>query len=201
MKLLLIDDHLLFARSFQLICKQFKEVDVIDIIVDTIDFSQLKANNYDIILIDLNLENISNENGLVVSQKIKQKFPSIRTVILTGYTKSFYEMRAKEIGISGFIDKNIEPQKLLFILKQIEAGKTFFRDQLLENSTDILTNQEIRILDLSRRGISADDIAISLDISRRTVFNHLNHIYEKLSASNKQEAIFIAEELGYFMDF
>ncbi|MFB1400531.1 helix-turn-helix transcriptional regulator, partial [Streptococcus pyogenes] len=45
------------------------------------------------------------------------------------------------------------------------------------------------------------EIEETLQISRRTVFNHLPHIYSKLLVNNKQEAIYKAEQLGYFMDF
>ncbi|HHJ7847842.1 TPA: response regulator transcription factor, partial [Streptococcus pyogenes] len=61
--------------------------------------------------------------------------------------------------------------------------------------------QEIAILNLSKKGFSIKEIEETLQISRRTVFNHLTHIYSKLLVNNKQEAIYKAEQLGYFMDF
>ena len=170
MKILLIDDHKLFAKSIQLLFQQYDEVDVIDTITSNFNDVMIDLSKYDIILLDINLTNISKENGLEIAEELIQSTPNLKVVMLTGYIKSIYEERAKTIGAYGFVDKNI-------------------------------TDREIAILNLSKKGLSIKEIEETLQISRRTVFNHLNHIYSKLLVNNKQEAIYKAEQLGYFMDF
>ncbi|WP_244147550.1 LuxR C-terminal-related transcriptional regulator [Streptobacillus ratti] len=54
---------------------------------------------------------------------------------------------------------------------------------------------------MARKGKSIDEITKKAYISKRTVFNHLNNIYSKLGVNNKQEAVYKAEQLGYFFDF
>lgn len=201
MKILLIDDHKLFATSFRLICEQFEEIEQINIVSDPFKIDDICFENYDIVLVDINLSNISKESGLDISERILERFPNIKIVILTGYTRSMYKQRAYSMGVSAFIDKNIEPEKLLVILKLVMTGHRYFSDTDNKLELEALTCQEVTILELSRRGNTVEEISESLNISRRTVFNHLNHIYDKLSASNKQEAIYKAEMLGYFMDF
>ncbi|HES2734885.1 TPA: response regulator transcription factor [Streptococcus pyogenes] len=201
MKILLIDDHRLFAKSIQLLFQQYDEVDVIDTITSHFNDVTIDWSKYDIILLDINLTNISKENGLEIAKELIQSTPHLKVVMLTGYVKSIYRERAKKVGAYGFVDKNIDPKQLISILKKVDSGKKYFEQIESQDYVESLTDQEIAILNLSKKGFSIKEIEETLQISRRTVFNHLTHIYSKLLVNNKQEAIYKAEQLGYFMDF
>ncbi|HEQ2454308.1 response regulator [Streptococcus pyogenes] len=201
MKILLIDDHRLFAKSIQLLFQQYDEVDVIDTITSHFNDVTIDLSKYDIILLDINLTNISKENGLEIAKELIQSTPHLKVVMLTGYVKSIYRERAKKVGVYGFVDKNIDPKQLISILKKVDSGKKYFEQIESQDYVESLTDQEIAILNLSKKGFSIKEIEETLQISRRTVFNHLTHIYSKLLVNNKQEAIYKAEQLGYFMDF
>ncbi|EPB3250677.1 TPA: response regulator [Streptococcus pyogenes] len=201
MKILLIDDHRLFAKSIQLLFQQYDEVDVIDTITSHFNYVTIDLSKYDIILLDINLTNISKENGLEIAKELIQSTPHLKVVMLTGYVKSIYRERAKKVGAYGFVDKNIDPKQLISILKKVDSGKKYFEQIESQDYVESLTDQEIAILNLSKKGFSIKEIEETLQISRRTVFNHLTHIYSKLLVNNKQEAIYKAEQLGYFMDF
>ncbi|HEP1258811.1 TPA: response regulator [Streptococcus pyogenes] len=201
MKILLIDDHRLFAKSIQLLFQQYDEVDVIDTITSHFNDVTIDLSKYDIILLDINLTNISKENGLEIAKELIQSTPHLKVVVLTGYVKSIYRERAKKVGAYGFVDKNIDPKQLISILKKVDSGKKYFEQIESQDYVESLTDQEIAILNLSKKGFSIKEIEETLQISRRTVFNHLTHIYSKLLVNNKQEAIYKAEQLGYFMDF
>ncbi|HEP1455379.1 transcriptional regulatory protein degU [Streptococcus pyogenes] len=201
MKILLIDDHRLFAKSIQLLFQQYDEVDVIDTITSHFNDVTIELSKYDIILLDINLTNISKENGLEIAKELIQSTPHLKVVMLTGYVKSIYRERAKKVGAYGFVDKNIDPKQLISILKKVDSGKKYFEQIESQDYVESLTDQEIAILNLSKKGFSIKEIEETLQISRRTVFNHLTHIYSKLLVNNKQEAIYKAEQLGYFMDF
>ncbi|HEQ9960532.1 response regulator [Streptococcus pyogenes] len=201
MKILLIDDHRLFAKSIQLLFQQYDEVDVIDTITSHFNDVTIDLSKYDIILLDINLTNISKENGLEIAKELIQSTPHLKVVMLTGYVKSIYREKAKKVGAYGFVDKNIDPKQLISILKKVDSGKKYFEQIESQDYVESLTDQEIAILNLSKKGFSIKEIEETLQISRRTVFNHLTHIYSKLLVNNKQEAIYKAEQLGYFMDF
>lgn len=201
MKILLIDDHRLFAKSIQLLFQQYDEVDVIDTITSHFNDVTIDLSKYDIVLLDINLTNISKENGLEIAKELIQSTPHLKVVMLTGYVKSIYRERAKKVGAYGFVDKNIDPKQLISILKKVDSGKKYFEQIESQDYVESLTDQEIAILNLSKKGFSIKEIEETLQISRRTVFNHLTHIYSKLLVNNKQEAIYKAEQLGYFMDF
>lgn len=202
MRILLIDDHKLFALSIQMILQQYEEIDSIDILYDIEELEKINIQDYDIFLIDINLTNISEETGLELAEKLIKEYRDICIVILTGHIKFMYEEKANKIGAKGFIDKNIEPEELITILKYIYNGKKYFKNiKIGDYMYEKLTPSESNILELVRKGKSIDEITKIAFISKRTVFNHLSNIYSKLGVSNKQEAVYKAEQLGYFFDF
>ena len=195
MKILLIDDHKLFSQSIKLILELSEAIERVDLMDDFSSVLNFPYDDYDILLIDINLTSLYQEDGLSLAQTIIKNGCSAKIVILTGYSKKMYEYRAKIMGSWGFLDKSIAPGELLQNLIEIYQGRKIFSDEVV---VDVLTSREIEILELVRKGISIDDICEKVYVSKRTVSNHLANIFSKLGVSSRQEAIHIAEQLGYF---
>ena len=195
MKILLIDDHKLFSQSIKLILELSEDIERVDLMDDFSSVLDFPYNDYDIILIDINLTSLYQENGLSLAQMIIKNGCSAKIVILTGYSKKMYEYRAKIMGSWGFLDKSIAPVELLQNLIEIYQGRKIFSDEVV---VDVLTSREIEILELVRNGLSIDNICEKVYVSKRTVSNHLANIFSKLGVSSRQEAIHVAEQLGYF---
>ena len=195
MKILLIDDHKLFSQSIKLILELSEDIERVDLIDDFSSVLDFPYDDYDILLIDINLTSLYQEDGLSLAQTIIKNGCSAKIVILTGYSKKMYEYRAKIMGSWGFLDKSIAPGELLQNLIEIYQGRKIFSDEVV---VDVLTSREIEILELVRNGLSIDDICEKVYVSKRTVSNHLANIFSKLGVSSRQEAIHVAEQLGYF---
>lgn len=195
MKILLIDDHKLFSQSIKLILELSEVIERVDLMDDFSSVLDFPYDDYDIILIDINLTSLYQEDGLSLAQTIIKNGCSAKIVILTGYSKKMYEYRAKIMGSWGFLDKSIAPGELLQNLIEIYQGRKIFSEEVV---VDVLTSREIEILELVRNGLSIDDICEKVYVSKRTVSNHLANIFSKLGVSSRQEAIHIAEQLGYF---
>jgi len=195
MKILLIDDHKLFSQSIKLILELSEVIERVDLMDDFSSVLDFPYNDYDIILIDINLTSLYQEDGLSLAQMIIKNGCSAKIVILTGYSKKMYEYRAKIMGSWGFLDKSIAPVELLQNLIEIYQGRKIFSDEVV---VDVLTSREIEILELVRNGLSIDNICEKVYVSKRTVSNHLANIFSKLGVSSRQEAIHVAEQLGYF---
>lgn len=217
MKILLIDDHKLFAKSIKVILESDKNIDKTDIVSEIDDslIDKIKKEKYDIILVDININNIAEQSGLDLAKLIISKNTNSKILILTGYNRVMYEIQAINMGAYGFIDKNIEPNKLIEIIKQTNKGLKYFKyedtteykdtktdKKLIRNNDGTfhieLTPQEVKILKLLKLGDNIDIISEELNISKRTVSNHINNIYSKLYVSNRQSAILEADKLGYF---
>ena len=195
MKILLIDDHKLFSQSIKLILELSEAIERVDLLDDFSSVLSSPYDDYDILLIDINLTSLYQEDGLSLAQMIIENGCSAKIVILTGYSKKMYEYRAKIMGSWGFLDKSIAPVELVQNLIEIYQGRKIFSDEVV---VDVLTSREIEILELVRNGLSIDDICEKVYVSKRTVSNHLANIFSKLGVSSRQEAIHIAEQLGYF---
>ncbi len=195
MKILLIDDHKLFSQSIKLILELSEAIEKVDLMDDFSSVLNFPYNDYDIVLIDINLTSLYQEDGLSLAQTIIKNGSSAKIVILTGYSKKMYEYRAKIMRAWGFLDKSIAPGELIQNLIEIYQGRKIFSDEVV---VDILTSREIEILELVRNGLSIDDICEKVYVSKRTVSNHLANIFSKLGVSSRQEAIHVAEQLGYF---
>lgn len=195
MKILLIDDHKLFSQSIKLILELSEAIEKVDLMDDFSSVLNFPYNDYDIVLIDINLTSLYQEDGLSLAQTIIKNGSSAKIVILTGYSKKMYEYRTKIMGAWGFLDKSIAPGELIQNLIEIYQGRKIFSDEVV---VDILTSREIEILELVRNGLSIDDICEKVYVSKRTVSNHLANIFSKLGVSSRQEAIHVAEQLGYF---
>ncbi len=194
--ILLVDDHALFSKSLEIALSDYPEIETFDSINDV---SQLEnfivTQKPDILLMDINLKNIASEDGLELARQIRARHPEQKIVILSGYDLPVYRSEARKIGARGFVNKNIEPEKLISILSKIMQGIVYFDKEIpfLEG----LTDSEKQILRFIAEGQKRKDIAGSLYISERTLSNHLQHIFEKLGVSSSVEAVTRAIQMGY----
>lgn len=194
MKILLVDDHPLIGKSLELTLKGHPEVSEFLFLPEperTLDV----LNTYcpSIVLMDIHLGKF---NGLDLGQKILEKFP-VKLVFLSGFNLIEYRNKAFEIGAHGFLDKHIAIEELMENLKFIESTeKKVFSELNLDNANPSLTKREKEILQLLSQGVKQTAVASMLDISERTVRNHVYSINEKLQTSTVVEAVIKAIELG-----
>ncbi|MSS92111.1 response regulator transcription factor [Eisenbergiella tayi] len=196
MKVLLVDDHALFAKSLSIALCDFPEIEQFSSTKDIHNLEELIAEELpDILLIDINLGRLADEDGLMLTQHLLKHFPKQKIIILSGYNLPVYRKEAKRIGAKGFVSKDIEPDELLRILLMVKEGATHFPRE--EVFVEDLTEGEKKVLELVATGAKRKEIAEQLFISERTVSNHLQHIFEKLQVTSALEAITKAIQLGY----
>lgn len=196
--ILLVDDHLLFAKSLSVALDEYPEMEQFYATQDIQTLCQTVLDkNIDIVLMDINLGNVSDADGLELASTLRQSNPKVKIIILTGYDLPVYRHEAKKIGISGFLNKNISPDDLIASLIHVFQGNTCFPSEGDEIIIEDLTSMEKKILQLISNGKKRKCIAEELYISERTLSNHLQHIFEKLSVSSVVEAVTKAIHLGY----
>ena len=185
--ILLVDDHALFSKSLEIALSDYSEIETFDSINDVSQLDNyIVSKKPDIILMDINLKNISSEDGLELAKQILSCYPEQRVV---------YRSEGRKIGAKGFVNKNIEPEKLISILSKIMQGILYFDREI--PFIEGLTDSEKQIIQLIAEGQKRKDIASTLYISERTLSNHLQHIFEKLDVTSAVEAVTKAIQLGY----
>lgn len=196
MNILLIDDHALFAKSLEIVLEDAAEIDRFTTLQNPSEAaSQIRLLHPDILLLDINLDTISDEDGIALASRLKKEFPRLKLVFLTGYDLPVYRHAAEKLGACGFLNKNLDPEKLLESLIQINRGIPLFSraDETIEE----LTETEAKILQLLSEGYKRKAIAQMLSSSERTISNHIQHIFDKLDVSSSLEAVTKSIKLGY----
>ena len=140
----------------------------------------------DLILMDICTEN--NSNGLTYSKIIKEKYPNIKIVIMTGVPDLNFINEAKKIKADSFIYKNISKASLIMTIKNTLDGYSMYpTEKVKTNVPNIiynLTNTELNILTSYCRLLDREEVAKELGISIRTLKSHISSIYEKTGYNN-----------------
>lgn len=195
---MLVDDHILFSKSLSVALDEYTEIEQFYTTQEIQNLEQIiYEKNIDIVLLDINLGNLSNADGLEIASHLLKSNPAIKIIILTGYDLPVYRYEAKKMGISGFLNKNISPDNLVTFLMCVSKGNTCFPSGNNGVIIEELTSMEKKILQLISSGKKRKCVADELYISERTLSNHLQHIFEKLDVSSIIEAVTKAIQLGY----
>lgn len=196
--ILLVDDHILFAKSLSIALEDYNEIEQLYATQDVDSLDKLiTEKNINIVLMDISLGKISDADGLELASKLLNSNPTVKIIFLTGYDLPVYRHEAKKIGVSGFLNKNINPETLIESLLHVYHGGNCFPTEDHEVVIEDLTSMEKKILLLLYSGEKRKNIAGQLYISERTLSNHLQHIFDKLGVSSSVEAISKAIQLGY----
>ena len=140
----------------------------------------------DLILMDICTEN--NSNGLAYSKLIKEKFPDIKVVIMTGILDLNFVKDAKEFKVDSFIYKNISKETLVVTLKNTLEGYSIYPNEKnfsdRDNILNKLTNTELKVLTIYCKLLDREATAEKLNISIRTLKAHISSIYTKTGYNN-----------------
>lgn len=194
----MVDDHALFAKSLSIVLEDFPEIHSFSCAAaDDGLIRRVKAEQPDILLMDINLGKMNEEDGLLIAGHILGEVPQQKIVMLSGYDLPVYRREARRLGAKGFVNKNVEPEELVAVLKKVQSGRVYFPADTW--MAEDLTETEKKVLSLVAAGTKRREIARQLYSSERTVSNHLQHIFEKLEVSSAVEAVTKAIQMGYIV--
>lgn len=151
----------------------------------------------DIILTDIEMPSM---NGIELSEQIASKYPAIKIVIMTTFSRAGYIRRSLNAGVKGFILKEAPSDELISALKKVMHGQKVIDPELAINAlddVDPLTDKERKALQLAGEGLKTADIATKLYLSEGTVRNYLSDAIAKLNACNRVDAARIAKQKGW----
>jgi DNA-binding NarL/FixJ family response regulator len=159
---------------------------------------KFREHRPDVTLMDLRLPDMSGIDALIA---IRAEFPEVRIIMLTTFQGDTEIQRSLAAGARGYLLKNMPPKELVEVIRQVHAGKkripAELAGQLAEHLGDeSLTGREVEVLRLIAGGNRNKDIAGLLFISEETVKVHIKHIMDKLSASDRTQAVAIAVRRG-----
>lgn len=192
--ILIADDHNIFCEGLKKILNSQKEFHVLAVakhgkeaVVKTSKF------NPDVVLMDLEMPYM---NGIEATRIIKEKKPQVKVIILSMYPREKYWIKVKNSGADGYILKDASISELKDeILSHLNEAYHHPSESVPDSSEFFLSDREKEILSLVGNGLTNQEIADVLFLSRHTVKNHLSNIFSKLGCSNRAEAVLVASKM------
>ena len=209
-RILLVEDYPLYRIGVTMALTRSNPdctiVEECDTARKAIDFIEEHPAEIDLILLDFFLPD---GNGLEVVRAAKQRCPWAKLLVVSSEHDNPYIASLIEIGINGFINKDISPQDFSFVVASVIQGHNYFSKEILDlvdrksnvkvvrgSEIDALSNREIEIIRLCAKGLSAKEVASALNISPRTVESHKDRIFSKLSINSTVELTNFALRAG-----
>jgi DNA-binding NarL/FixJ family response regulator len=182
----------------------------IDVVAEAEDGEAAKAliklHMPDVAVLDIQMPGAS---GIEVTRWIRANLQGVGVLILTAYDDTPYVMGVLQAGANGYVLKTASPDELIQAVYDVHAGKsaldatiarkvmTQMFEQHKQAAFQPLTEREMEVLQLTAKGFTNKAIAVQLNISDRTVQGHLAHIFDKLQADSRTEAVMRAVSLGW----
>ena len=146
-----------------------------------------------------------NMNGIEVLRELRKKNNSTKVLVLTVHGEDDYFIRAISNGADGYILKDSDINELKQAINIILKGESYIQSSLLpildsdmveskdeKEKLESLTKREMEILKRIADGMLNKEIAVCLNISERTVKNHISNIFKKIDVSDRTQAAVFA---------
>lgn len=202
-RIIIVEDDAIIRNAFVTLIQQNGDYTVANA-YDNAEaaIKNLNTDAPDICLMDIELPGM---NGIEAIPKIKAIKPSTQVVVVTVYENDELVFKALCEGASGYLTKNMPPQKLIESLKELENGGAPMSTNIArlvvssfhKNRQSPLTARELEVLELLASGKSYSTIADQLFVDKETIKSHIKNIYLKLEVHSKAEAIEKARKSKY----
>jgi two-component system, NarL family, response regulator len=198
-RVLLADDHTIVRKGVAQILSEQPDIRVVAQASDGNSAIEMyRRERPDVALLDLRMPGLE---GVEVVTGLRQEFPEAVLVMLTTYDTDDDIDRALKAGAKGYLLKDVAPADLVACVRTVHQGGTWISQviasRLVARMTQVqLTPREIAVLRQVASGGSNKEIADALNISEATVKIHLTHLFEKLGATSRTDAVAKAVERG-----
>ncbi len=217
--IVIVDDHPLFREGVRSVIDAEDDLTVVgDVVSGDQAIGFVRELKPQVALVDINLPGV---NGIQVTRQIVAERLDTAVVLLTAYDDVQQVLHAFRAGASAYCSKDVEPGKLVDVIRQAAQGHYIVGDLVydregLENwlekgvetvrrphlQGDVppyapLSPREMEILQYVTRGMSNKEIAGRLGISHQTVKNHMTSILHKLDVEDRTQAAVYALRNGW----
>jgi DNA-binding NarL/FixJ family response regulator len=201
-RIIIADDHQLFRNGLKILLNSFPEFDVAGEAPNGEEFLKLlKTTTADIALMDINMPEM---DGIEATRKGLKICPSINIIALSMYGEEEYYYKMVDAGAKGFLLKDSDISEVKEAILTVMKGGSYFSQELLyhviqkikhreqESKTANLSKREKEVLMKICEGLSNQQIADTLFISKRTVDKHRANLLGKTNSKNTASLILFA---------
>ena len=213
--IVLVDDHILVRDGIKALLEEEEDISVIAEASNGIEaLEELQTHRPNVLIVDIRMPDMS---GIEVVKKIKKINNNIKTLVLSMHDAEEYVLDSIEAGTDGYLLKGASKAEFLKALNTIASGGKYFSGDIssvivnnLTNNKNTdsesikvgdnpyhLTKREKQILKLVLDGKSNKEIAIELEVSKRTTEVHRFNLMKKLNVKNLIELSKKASEFNF----
>lgn len=211
MKILHLDDHLLFTEGLKAILSQQYNYDVCcaNNMEQALEILSTESD-FELILVDLTMPGL---DGIAFIDSLIERNLFIPFVVLSASEDLWAIRHAMEKGSAGFIPKTFSSQEIVSIIQQLMAGEIYLPEAIEEGLANLpdkqprdelhklmatyrLGKRQMDVLRLMQQGYSTDEIAQVLNLSRNTIKTHSKTLFTSFDVNNRLECVRYAERIG-----
>lgn len=208
-RIALVDDQKLFRGGLKMILAEEPDIEVVFEAGNGKQFLQrLAFEPIDVVILDVEMPEM---DGIETLQHLHQHYPDIKVLMLTMHDSDRLINHLMQLGASGFLLKDEDPEVVRTAVKRVAAEGVFFRDyvsrailkgskQRKRRQDDLyqvkLSDRELEVLRLLCQEFTSKEVAEKLFISYRTVEGHRRSMQEKTGARNIVGLVLYAVERG-----
>src|SRR5512136_2585866 len=206
-RVLLADDHAVVRAGIRQFLEHAGDIQVIAEADDgEAAKSLIQKHQPDVAVLDIQMPKAS---GIEVTRWVRAHLQQVGVLVLTAYDDDPYVMAVLQAGANGYVLKTASTEELVQAVRDVNEGKSALDPavtrKLMSNlfrhsdttPVEPLTDRELDVLRLAAKGFTNKAIGIQLGISDRTVQGHLAHIFAKMQATSRTEAVMRAVSLGW----
>ncbi len=205
-RVLIADDHVVVRAGIRQLLEHANDIQVVAEAGDGEMAQELiRAHQPDVAVLDIQMPKAS---GIDVTRWVRANMKNVGILILTAYNDDPYVMAVLQAGANGYVLKTASPEELIQAVRNVREGKSALDASIAQklmahlfssaksSIAEELTDRELEVLSLTAKGYTNKAIGIQLGISDRTVQGHLAHIFNKLQANSRTEAVMRGVSLG-----
>jgi len=200
---MLADDHILCREGIRQLLEYDGSIEVICEVSDgEACLNELSIIMPDVLLLDINMPK---KNGIDVLIEIRKRKYPVKVLMLTVHNEVDYLLKAVDLGVEGYMVKDSESVELKKAIKSLFRGGKYIQPSLIplmnnrllirtldKEKVASLTKREKEMLIYITKGMFNKEIAIELNISERTVKNHISNLFKKIDVNDRTQAAVFA---------
>jgi DNA-binding NarL/FixJ family response regulator len=207
-RVLIADDQRVVREGLSMVLSLIKGVEVVGVAADGAEAVTLaQALRPDVVLMDLRMPRC---DGIEATRRLRIEAPGVKVVVLTTYSDDRSVLDALRAGARGYLTKDASGAQIHESLRQVlddhavidPAVQRHLIDAIASEPVprskypDGLTPREAEVLSLMAGGLSNAEIASRLVVSEGTVKSHVNHLFAKIGARDRAQAVTYAFRQG-----